>query len=95
MSSIKLYRLGKETKTIVFPSTKRGDSSTVVYEVKNITNHYLAFTGAKFDDPDCSVINLPKGLEPGDKMEFMARFSPSTDRPNPLNTSIQFEMDMG
>lgn len=95
MSNIQLFQNGKEIKHIIFPSTKRGEASTITLELKNISNNYLAFTGVKFEDKDCSAINLPIGLEPGAKMEFIVRFAPSVEREKPLNTSILFEMDVG
>ena len=95
MSRLALFQNGKSIEKITFPSTRRGKSNTVQVEVMNISTNYIHFAEAKFDDKDCSIINLPVGLEPGDKLEFLARFSPSTDRETPLNTSIYFDMDVG
>ena len=95
MSRLTLFQNGKQVENITFPSTRRGKSNTVQVEVMNKSTNYIHFTEAKFEDKDCSIINLPVGLEPGDKQEFLARFSPSTDRKNPLNTSIYFDMDVG
>ena len=95
MSRLALFQNGKQVEHITFPSTRRGKSSTVEVEIMNTSTNYIHFTEAKFEDKDCSIINLPVGLEPGDKLEFLARFSPTSERKDPLNTSIYFDMDVG